>query len=217
MSAYFSSNQAMNVVVTFWLQNIRDGQSYSEALAYLKFRAQSLKPNPDTWLTSHDSIRDEIKVYQDSEQLIGKHLVQELVYQNQASLNTKYGDPMMYAGCSTYDYFPSQFVTRLMENYPGLRVDMYKELSKIFEVTQSIISQCAYSNSWDYSLAAALCESVKHKLLKLMSKRELGQDKWKFNADFREHDAVEPAKNSATLEVHQGRELIASKTVEVPF
>ena len=36
MSAYFSSNQAMNVVVTFWLQNIRDGQSYSEALAYLK-------------------------------------------------------------------------------------------------------------------------------------------------------------------------------------
>ena len=217
MSAYFSSNQAMNVVVTFWLQNIRDGQSYSEALAYLKFRAQSLKPNPDTWLTSHDSIRDEIKVYQDSEQLIGKHLVEELVYQNKVSLNAKYGDPMMYSGCSTYDYFTSQFVTRLMQNYPGLRVDMYKELSKVFEVTESIISQCAYSDSWGYSLAAALCESVKHKILKLMSKRELGQDTWKFNADFREHDAVEPAKNSATLEVHQGRELIASKTVEVCF
>ena len=217
MSASFSSNQAMNVIVTFWLQNIRDGQSYSQALAYLKFRAESLKPNPDKWLTSHDSIRDEIKVYQDNEQLIGKHLVQELVYQNQASLNEKYGDPMMYAGCSTYDYFPSLYVTSFMGNYPGLRVDLYKDLSKVYEITKSVAYQCGYSNSWDYSLAAALCESVKDKILKLMSKRELGQDNWKSNSDFRETDVKKPKTNQATLEVHQGRELIATKTVEIPF
>ena len=183
MSAYLASNDCVNLIATYWLNEIYPNFDNRTKLDLLEYR---------TWnrtLEQAKKINDDCKIKNNQ---VPDLLVEYLYLENKDSLNVKYGDPSMWKGCEKYRYKESKFAFETGSNGTSkLLPTVSQDLAKIAAITKSFMSQCDCSEKFKRSLAWTICNDVLVNVLGKLVKRELKGNEWKFNADYDELENTE--------------------------
>lgn len=194
MSAYLASNDCVNLIATYWLNEIYPNFDNRTKLDLLEHR---------TWnrtLEQAKKINDDCKIKNNQ---VPDLLVEYLYLENQDSLNVRYGDPTLWKGCENYRYKESKFAfetgfSSASKSLPSVilnRKSVSQDLAKVAAVTKSFMSQCGCSEKFRRSLAWTICNDVLVNVLGKLVKRELKGNEWMFNA---EYDELENTEKSDT-------------------
>jgi len=183
MSAYLATNDAINLIVTYWLEETQSHLDNRTKFDCLEFRRSETK---SSFIARQDisDIHNDCKIKSED---IPQLLVDHMVSANKKSLDVRYGDPLMWKGCENYKFKKSDFafdasnVSILMAN--NVNVDFLKVAS----ITKDFMSQCSCSSEFRSSLAYILCSEVLISVLGKVIKQGLKGNEHKFNSyDFKD-------------------------------
>tara|TARA_R100000664_G_C2697662_1_gene99272 strand:- start:153 stop:737 length:585 start_codon:yes stop_codon:yes gene_type:complete len=177
MSAYLATNDAINLIVTYWLEQTQshlDNRTKFDCLEFIRSETKS------SFIAWHDitDIHNECNIKSED---IPQLLVDNMVAANKKSLDARYGDPLMWKGSENYKYKKSEFafdasnVSVLMAN------DVNVDFLKVASITKNFMSQCSHSSEFRSSIAYILCTEVLLNVLNKVIKQGLKGDEYKFN------------------------------------
>ena len=183
MSAYLATNDAINLIVTYWLEETQSHLDNRTKFDCLEFRRSETK-------SSFIARQDIADIHNDCDiksEDIPQLLVNHMVSANKKSLDVRYGDPLMWKGSENYKYKKSEFafdasnVSVLMASH--LNIDFLK----LAAITKDFMTQCSCSSEFRSSLAYILCSEVLISVLGKVIKQGLKGDEYKFNSyDFKD-------------------------------
>ena len=177
MSCYLATNDAINLIVTYWLEETQSHLDNRTKFDCLEFRRSETK---SSFIARQDisDIHNECKIKSED---IPQLLVDHMVSANKKSLDVRYGDPLMWKGCENYKYKKSEFafdasnVSVLMAN------DINIDFLKVASITKDFMTQCSHSSEFRSSLAYILCSEVLLNVLNKVIKQGLKGEEYKFN------------------------------------
>jgi len=178
MSAYLATNDAINLIVTYWLEETQNHLDNRTKFDCLEFRRSETKSS----FIARQDIADIHNNCEIKSEDIPQLLVDHMVSANKKSLDARYGDPLMWKGSENYKYKKSKFafdasnVSVLMASH--LNIDFLKVAS----ITKDFMSQCSCSSEFRSSLAYILCSEVLISVLGKVIKQGLKGDEYKFNS-----------------------------------
>ena len=189
MSSYLATNDCLNLITTYWLNEVYPNFDNRTKLDLLEYR---------TWhktleFVQAEKINDDCKIKNNQ---VPDLLLEYLYLENKDALNIRYGDPTLWKGCENYKYKESKFAFENGINGTSqFLATVSQDLAKVAAITKSFMSLCDCSEKFRSSLAWTICNDVLVNVLGKLVKRELKGNEWMFSADY---DEIENSEKSAT-------------------
>ena len=183
MSAYLATNDAINLIVTYWLEETQTHLDNRTKFDCLEFRRSETK---SSFISRQDisEIHNNCEIKSDD---IPQLLVDHMVSANKKSLDARYGDPLLWKGCENYKFKKSEFAFYASNVSVLMASDINIDFLKVAAITKDFMTQCSCSSEFRSSLAYILCSEVLISVLGKIIKQGLKGNEYKFNScDFKD-------------------------------
>jgi len=177
MSAYLATNDAINLIVTYWLEETQTHLDNRTKFDCLEFRRSETK-------SSFIARQDIADIHNDCEiksEDVPQLLVDHMVSANKKSLDVRYGDPLTWKGCEDYKFKKSDFAFGASNVSILMASDINADFLKVASITKDFMSQCSHSSEFRSSLAYILCSEVLLNVLNKVIKQGLKGSEYMFN------------------------------------
>ena len=183
MSAYLATNDAINLIVTYWLEETQTHLDNRTKFDCLEFRRSETK---SSFISRQDisDIHNNCEIKSDD---IPQLLVDHMVSANKKSLDVRYGDPLLWKGSENYKFKKSEFAFDASNVSVLMASDINIDFLKVAAITKDFMTQCSCSSEFRSSLAYILCSEVLISVLGKVIKQGLKGNEYKFNScDFKD-------------------------------